>query len=214
MTRLGPLQDGVAWSTMKVPISLAMLRQSGGRLDPETRSLMHAAITESDNAAAEQLWSALGEPRVAAEAVERVLADAGDASTRVQETVTRPGYTAFGQTLWPLDAQQRFIAALPCLPNSASLLALMREIAPDQSWGLGSSGLPAAFKGGWGPDPSGGYLVRQMGLLKLPSGGTVAVTMAARPADGSFAAGTAELTTMARWLASRLHDAYAPPERC
>ena len=46
-------------------------------------------------------------------------------------------------------------------------------------------GKDVELKGGWGPDPDGRHLVRQMGIA-----GPLAVALAAIPADGSFESGT------------------------
>jgi hypothetical protein len=209
---VGTLRQGVAWSTIKVPIALAVEARFGGAPPSSTQALFTRAITASDNAAAEELWGSLGPPDLAAGQVERVLATTGD-TTRVETRVLRPGFTSFGQTNWSLIAQQRFIAGLRCLPNSRQVLTLMQEIEPDQRWGLGTLG-GAEFKGGWGPDPSGRYLVRQMGIVRLGNGRLLATSIATVPADGSFATGTANLSQIARWLSSHVNVGGVPPSRC
>ena len=214
MTEVGSLTSGVAWSTSKVPVALGVIRQAGGHPSADEQELMRKAITASDNAAAQSLWEDLGAGQEAATKVDRVLAEAGDTTTQVNPFVTREGFTAFGQTVWPLASQQKFIADLECLPDTDQLLGFMGTVEPDQRWGLGSAGLPATFKGGWGPDPDGKYLVRQMGLLELPGGGRVAVTIATRPGDGTFATGQSDLTAMAKWLAQQLEGKTAPPVQC
>ncbi len=199
---LGALRAGPAWSTIKTAIAATVLGRGGGR--PGTQGLLRRAITESDNAAAQALWSSLGAPAAAGAAVARTLAAAGDTATSVETRVLRPGFSSFGQTSWSLAGQARFTAGLPCLASGRPVLALMGEVVSGQRWGLGSSGLPARFKGGWGPDPRGRYLVRQLGVLTLPDDRTVAVTLASMPADGSFATGTQDLTELARWVAPRI----------
>ncbi len=54
----------------------------------------------------------------------------------------------------------------------------MSQVAPNQTWGIGDIA-GAEFKGGWGPSPSGKYLVRQIGVLTTPAG-KVAVAIAAK----------------------------------
>ncbi len=73
----------------------------------------------------------------------------------------------------------------------------MEDVVPDQRWGLGQAAVPGgatvAFKGGWGPEPSGGYLVRQSGSVAGSKGG-YALSVIAIPDDtgaGSFEAGQA-----------------------
>ncbi len=209
--RLGRLRGGAAWSSIKVPIAVAVVRRGGAE---RNAAPLRRAITASDNESAEQLWATLGAPGAAGRAVERVLAAAGDTTTKVQTRRVRAGFTAFGQTRWPLVAQQRFIAGLPCLPASGRILQLMGQVITSQRWGLGSSRFPARFKGGWGPDPAGRYLVRQMGLLELPNGRSVAVSAATVPPDGRFESGTRNLTRIARWLTQHLDREAVPAQDC
>lgn len=195
--QLGDLLTDVAWSTMKVPVAVAYARMHGGIDGTVVR-----AITISDNAAAMSLWSSLAETAVDRVArVQSVLADGGDKKTRVQGYVVRPGFTPFGQTEWSLRDQQIFAAYLPCVRGSAAVRDLMGRIDPSQKWGLGQLGVQSRFKGGWGPTRKGGYLVRQFGLISIPSG-EVAVAIAARPVDGSFASGVRYLDLLATFVAA------------
>jgi hypothetical protein len=211
-TEVGTLRTGVAWSTIKTGIALAAYYQGHGAVSASTRALLRRAITASDNAAAQSVWdNVLGGGGHAASLVRHVLALAGDTQTVVHSRVSRPGFTAFGQTPWSLRNQLAFMAAMPCVQNGAPVLSLMGQVIASQRWGLGSAGpgTSAVFKGGWGPARSGPYLVRQMGLLTLPGGRQVAVTMATVPRDGSFASGTRNLTRIARWLAGHVNAASA-----
>ena len=158
---LGTLRGGVAWSTIKVPLALAVAARAP---TPRDEELIDASLTESDNDASLALWERLGPPEVAASAVQDVLAAAGDSSTRVEANVLRPGFTPFGQTQWSLAAQVRLMAALPGLPHADEIRARMRRVVPEQRWGLGVLGEDVELKGGWGPDPDGRHLVRQMGI--------------------------------------------------
>jgi hypothetical protein len=203
---LGDWQTGPAWSTIKVPLAIAALRQEN---PPRVTAAMEAAITESDNAAAESIWEGLGDPVTAAHKVEDVLKEAGD-STTVQSQKVRPEFTAFGQTDWPLIDQARFLAFAVCDNRNAPIFSLMGQVEQDQRWGMGT--IPdAQIKGGWGPSLSGSYLVRQIGILSAPTG-TIAVAMAAAPASGSFADGTHDLTEVANWLTA--HLAALPAGHC
>jgi hypothetical protein len=195
---LGQWQSGPAWSTIKVPLVIAALRE---QRPPVVTDAMTAAITESDNAAAESIWARLGDPATAAHKVDDILRQTGD-PTNVQSQKVRPEFSAFGQTDWALVDQARFISVAMCDRANAPIFALMGRVQPDQSWGIGS--VPGSrFKGGWGPSPTGSYLVRQMGVLAAPNG-LIAVALAAQPASGSFEDGTAALTEMATWLTSHL----------
>lgn len=203
---LGEWVDGVAWSTSKVPLAIAALRAGPVAAKPDVT----LAITRSDNAAAERLWSMLGPPAVAAAAVAGVLSEGGDTVTRVQSRRVRPEYTAFGQTEWSTARQALFTAHLPCLQAGAEVLALMRTLDPEQQWGLAR--LPgAAAKGGWGPDEKGTHLVRQLGVIPNGSGWT-AVVLGAQPGSGSFTDGTALLDRLTQWVGDHLRQ--LPDGRC
>jgi hypothetical protein len=193
---LGTIRGGVAWSTIKVPLALAVAARQPTVLDEE---LIELTLTESDNVAAYSLWERLGPPGVAGAAVQDVLAAAGDTTTRVETQVLRAGFTPFGQTQWTLAAQAQLMAALPSLPYSDGIRARMRRVVPEQRWGLGVLGDDVELKGGWGPDPDGRHLVRQMGIV-----GSHAVALAAAPQDGSFESGTAMLDRLAMWLGESL----------
>ena len=57
----------------------------------------------------------------------------------------------------------------------------------------------ARFKGGWGPDESGGYMVRQMGCIPQAGvDGCVGVAVLARPADGTYGTAQQMLNSMVR----------------
>ncbi|MGH3560806.1 MAG: hypothetical protein ACRDTN_03105, partial [Mycobacterium sp.] len=55
---LGNWHSGPAWSTIKVPLVMAALREEQA---PHVTKQMIAAITQSDNAAAEAIWVGLGD---------------------------------------------------------------------------------------------------------------------------------------------------------
>jgi hypothetical protein len=203
---LGDSSSGPAWSTIKVPLAIAALREPSL---PDVTQAINAAITESDNAAAESLWEGLGDPNVAAKKIENVLREAGD-QTLVQMNRVRPPFTAFGQTIWSLSDQAKFISYAVCDSRDKSIFDLMGQIDRDQSWGLGSIAA-ARFKGGWGPKPTGDYFVRQMGVIPTP-GGMTAVSISVEPASGSFDDGTEELTEVANWLSD--HRGELPSGRC
>ncbi len=205
----GELTTGPAWSTIKVPISVAALR-----LDPSLTPVVQQAVSASDNDAAQQLWAALGTPEQAGMATQSVLAEGGDA-TVVNTAVTRPEFSSFGQTQWALADQAGFAARLPCLPGTGAeaVTAAMGAVTPGQDYGLGS--LPGAlFKGGWGPDESGGYLVRQFGMLPLPDGDHVAIAIAARPGSGSYEDGQAMLDRLAAGVGATAAAGELPAARC
>ncbi len=202
----GEWTTGTAWSTIKVPLAIADLREMN---PPEVTDTMRAAITQSDNEAAEAIWESLGDPAAAAAKVEAVLAEAG-APTTVESRKVRPEFTAFGQTSWSLTDQTTFLSSAVCDPRDEPVIELMGQIAPDQSWGLGR--IPGAkFKGGWGPSPEGNYLVRQFGVIPVGDGSAV-VAVAVEPRSGSFDDGTQALTRIAAWLQE--HTELLPAGNC
>jgi hypothetical protein len=199
LVAVGSWRSGVAWSTAKVPVTVAAQRRSHSA---RTQRRSRRAITLSDNHAAEQLWSQLGPPARAAARTQDVIRDAGDRATVVQRRRVRRGFTAFGQTRWDLDDQARFAAGLSCLPDAKPVVSLMGQVTTSQRWGLGH--VPRTrFKGGWGP-VGRGYLVRQLGIVTLPDGSRLGVAIAVSSPRG-FARGTRDLTTISRWLARRVN---------
>ncbi|MGV0715520.1 serine hydrolase [Mycolicibacterium sp. XJ662] len=201
VTTLGAWSSGPAWSTIKVPLALALLRESGGG---SVSSAMRSAITASDNAAAQSMWEQLGGGSAAASKVQEVLSAAGDPLTVVPSELRRPGFSIFGQTMWSLSDQARFLAHVACDPAAAPVTALMGDIVSGQQWGLGQIG-GAYFKGGWGPGTDGLYLVRQYGVVPTATG-QVAVAVAAVPDSGGFGDGTAVLNRIAGWAQSHLDE--------
>lgn len=218
----GDLSSGSAWSTSKVPIALRLLQDVGGPsgLSASQAEEMRRALTLSDNEAAAALFADLehehGGLAGASAAVGEVLREAGDSSTQIS-TQGRDGFSTYGQTEWSLADQQQFASALAagCIGTQESreyVLDLMGEVSSD-TWGLGSAGLPARWKGGWGPGVDGRYLVRQMGVLYVGDR-EAAVTLAAIPSDGQFETAEAMATSIAQWLAQRAQSVAAPPSGC
>jgi hypothetical protein len=206
---LGTLRSVVAWSTSKVPVAMAVIDGGGKR---EHASDLRQAITASDNAAAERLWSSLGGGTKAAAAAQAEVRAAGDSHTRIESRRLRAGFTPFGQTLWSLTDQARFTAGMTCVSSGRQVLGLMGQVIPAHHWGLGVRS-NANFKGGWGPGSqpgsNGGYIDRQMGTATV-GGKQIAIAIATRPADGSHKSGTAHLTAIAKWVYSHVDVRSAP----
>ena len=210
----GRLTTGPAWSTIKIPVAERILADNGGPkgISPAQREQIHAAITLSDNDAAAALFSDLesahGGLNGASEAVGEMLRQAGDSQTRIS-TKGREGFTTYGQTDWSLAEQNRYMAALAggCISDAASRNLMLDEMAQvtAEPWGLGAAGVPAKWKGGWGPGTDGKYLVRQMGVIESGNRELV-VTLAAVADDGSFGSAQAMATRIARWAATNPGD--------
>lgn len=184
-----------AWSTSKVPVALALTAQGRGQ---EYATAMSRALRNSDNDAAQTMWQALGQTnQERANAVTAILRRAGDTSTTVPATVSRAGFTIFGQTLWSTPQQASFLWALPCMKGADQVVSNMQQVSGGQRWGLG--GLPGAtFKGGWGPGVNRGYLVRQFGWYEGSEGKRVLIAWAVKA--GSYGQGTAVLDQLAAVL--------------
>jgi hypothetical protein len=188
----GTWTSGVAWSTIKVPLAVAALRAGvSAPVDP--------VITDSDNAAAEELWSQLGDR--AAPLVQAVLREAGDPATIVESRRLRAEYTPFGQTRWSLIDQARFAAGLTQIADAARVVELMGSLCDDHGWGLAAKGFAA--KGGWGPGLGDDYLVRQFAIVPTTSG-VVGVALAADVPGGGYEAGIEVVDALADWVAERL----------
>lgn len=201
---LGTPKDLDAWSTFKVPVSVAAVKA-----DPSSdriSDLVRQAITESDNVAAARLWRSLGASDAAADATDVVLRAGGDTTTRAgrDDEGQRHG---FGRTEWTVQDAARYASTLPCTADAAPVYEEMGRIVDDHRWGIGSVGKPVHFKGGWGPSDHG-YLVRQIGVVDLHEG-AVALALVVQPKDGSHETGTRTASEVASWLVSRLGKADA-----
>lgn len=180
-----------AWSTVKVPIAIAALRSR-----PEQRIDAELAITISDNDAAERLFASSG-----TENVNAVLAEGG-VGTEVNDILLRPGFSTFGQTALSVSDEAVLASQLACIEGANPVLEMMGRVDPSQAFGLGAVE-GTRFKGGWGPDTSGSYQVRQFGLLPRHDGTFAPVALTALPADGAYTTGQAMLTHAAIMLATQ-----------
>jgi hypothetical protein len=218
----GSLTTGSAWSTAKVPVALRVIKEVGGPggLSPAQQEEIRSALTASDNEAALSLFgdleAAYGGAGGAAAAVTEVLVEAGDTTTQIS-SVGRDSFTPFGQTEWSLDLQELFMSRLAasCIVSPAAseyVLGLMGEVTSD-TWGLGSTDLPARWKGGWGPGIDGRYLARQMGVLSA-GGGEAVIALAVLPDDGSFETAQSMATSVAQWAAERASSFAGAPGGC
>ena len=178
-----------AWSTIKVPIAIAAMRAFPG-LEEDAR----AAVSASDNAAAQRLYDAVG-----AGPVDGVLDQVGLA-TGLNTEPLRPEFSTYGQTQLSVADEAVLAGQLACVEGAGPVLALMGQVDPSQSYGLGTIG--ALFKGGWGPDTAGAYQVRQFGLVPRGDGALAPVAITALPADGTYETGQAMLSAAAETLAA------------
>lgn len=224
---LGSLTSGHAWSTMKVPVLVTLLSERGGQpgLSSQEATWARLALTQSNNQAAIGLFSALEQSHHglfgASAAVQQTLRHAGDNATEVNTAPNTAGFTTFGQTLWSADASTRFYRALArgCLlsmTDTEYVLGLMSEVTGDQRWGMGQAdlgGVPLSFKGGWGPENGGPYIVRQTVIVGSGNHGYVASILAQSTSAGSssFQQATGIATQATRWIAEHLSPRAARP---
>ena len=224
---LGGDRPAHGWSTTKVAVLAALLQARQEELTPEERSWARSAITESSNESVLDLFHDLeqieGGLVPASEYVQAMFRRSGDAETVVATAPPPPGaVTTFGQTEWRPSNAVKFFSALArgCLLQPAGtsyILTSMRHIESSESWGLGSVGFSSvAFKGGWGPESTGAYLVRQSGIIDVGTARAVAVAIVAFPpsGDASFEMGTAMLTQTAMWLRRHLVLVSRAPVPC
>lgn len=198
--------EDVAWSTMKVPLSIAALRENGDSV----LDLVESAITYSDNDATWTLWTSLGDDMDTwIDTFDAVLREGGDETTVFETDRLHSGGPSYGESLWDDADQARFAAGLPCIQDSGQVLEYMGQIDEEQRWGLGLIE-GARFKGGWGPG-EGSYLTRQFGIIDTPHGQT-AVAIVALPASGGLEDGNAMLDEIARWLVR--HEDQLPAGAC
>jgi hypothetical protein len=183
----GEWSTGVAWSTSKVPLAVAAAT-------PDNADLIVKAITESDNAAAEELWSLLGDD--AAQLVQTVIRRAGDPTTVVESRRLRAEYTPFGQTRWALADQARFAAGLSRIADASPVVDLMGNLCPEHRWGLSAKGYAA--KGGWGPGWADDYLVRQLAVVSETAGVALAAEV------GDYDVGVDIINTLSDWIVAEV----------
>src|SRR5699024_3069601 len=153
-----------AWSTIKVPIAIAALR------DGADEELVDAAIKESDNDAARALWNKVEWTEGnAQESIETLLKDF-DSEVEMND--------AFGMSTWKVKDQARFASRLGCVPEADYVYDAMRDIVDWQKWGL--AGLEDVHsKGGWGlDDEDGEYTSRQIGVMPV-DGGNIGIAISA-----------------------------------
>ncbi|MFI0485121.1 serine hydrolase [Actinomadura sp. 9N215] len=154
-------------SIVKVDIVMALMLKAQRRKRPLTsaeKALAERAIKTSDNAAATELWHAIGGSAGLASANRRL---------GLRDTEPGPG-GAWGSTTTSAADQVRLLAALtsPESPLDAAgrryVRRLMRDVAPDQAWGVSAAGGEAEVKNGWLPrDVHGGrWTINSIGIVR------------------------------------------------
>lgn len=161
ITLVGSVSSSNAWSTSKVLVVMAYIRQVAGgvpaNLSVEQRALIKRALTSSDLNALLAIRGAI--PGGSGQPMTAILRSIGD-----NQTAPWPDSNE-GSHQWSIRNQVKFMAAMDAgtvVSPAASryVLSQMKPI-PSQSWGLGTINA-RAFKGGWlTPDSE----TRQMGIV-------------------------------------------------
>lgn len=150
----GDKGDGPVWSTIKVPIAIAALK------DGADKSLVDLAIKESDNDAAYSLWSQVQWYEGSADKAVRDLLDDHGSHADIHDT-------AFGYSTWPLKDQAVFGAQLPCIEEADYVHKVLKDIVSWQKVGLSKEKQTRA-KSGWGlDDEENEYTYRQFGVHEV-----------------------------------------------
>ncbi|WP_287555674.1 hypothetical protein [Corynebacterium sp.] len=151
---VGDKGKGPVWSTIKVPIAIAALK------DGADKSLVDLAIKESDNDAAYSLWSQVQWHEGSADkTVEELLEDYGSHADIHN--------TAFGYSTWSLKDQAVFGAELPCIEEADYVHKVLKDIVSWQKIGLSKEKRTRA-KSGWGLDEDENeYTYRQFGVHEV-----------------------------------------------
>ncbi|MDO4911523.1 MAG: hypothetical protein Q3972_07245 [Corynebacterium sp.] len=177
---LGDRLVAPAWSTLHVPIAMALMK--GHSIDTDQ---LGSFIQETNTDVAAQYYSALGAPPAASVKVNDILRQGGDTTTALSAGTTKP----CSVTAWSLFDQANWAANIRKISGSELVLQAMSDNSGASSFGLGHVD-GAIYKTGWGVDFAGDFSVRQFGLAETPFG-EYGVSLLVHPGDGSF--GTAQI---------------------
>jgi hypothetical protein len=147
-----------------------------------------------------------------------VLVAADDRRTHVNEKVTRPPFSSYGQTVWALPEEARFYRQLAngCLADPQDTRLVLADMGAvtevgGSGWGLSVARFPElGFKAGWGPEHGQtGYTALQYGIVRdARRGGYVIGVVAETQGDASTAYATA--TDLAQRAATLLRGRHGP----
>ncbi|MGI5283208.1 serine hydrolase [Nonomuraea polychroma] len=200
--------DMITASGAKVDILAALLSNRTGGLDESEHDLATRMITESDNGAADAMWSRAG------------LGGAMSAFySRVGLRETTPGPSRFwgGTTTSPAD-RIRLLKVLIRGGGGLSradrrlVLGLMERVQKDQAWGVSAAARPGdrvALKNGWTPRPfiQNTWAVTSYGRVVGPGRDLLlSVQTDRQPGEGT---GIETIEGVARMIGARL-DALTP----
>ncbi|MEV0378833.1 serine hydrolase [Nonomuraea sp. NPDC050643] len=144
--------DMITASGAKVDILAALLLGRDGRLGEGERDLAERMIRESDNSAADRLWSRVGGGGAMSAFYRRI---------GLRETTPGPSIYWGGTSTSPAD-RIRLLKVLVTggkglsRADRALVLGLMGRVQKDQAWGVSAAARPGdrvALKNGWTPRP-------------------------------------------------------------
>ncbi|MGP4094072.1 serine hydrolase [Nonomuraea sp. KM90] len=200
--------DMITASGAKVDILAALLLQRDGRLGEGERDLAARMIRESDNSAADALWSRVGGGGAMSSFYRRI---------GLKETTPGPSKFWGGTNTSPADR----IRLLKVLVNGGKgltaadrgmVLGLMGRVQRDQAWGVSAAARPGdrvALKNGWTPRPfiHNTWAVTSYGRVEGPGRDLLlAVQTDRQPGEGT---GIQTIEGIARLIGARL-DGLSP----
>ncbi|MGN9838751.1 serine hydrolase [Nonomuraea sp. H19] len=196
--------DMITASGAKVDILAALLLRRTGGLDAGDRHLAARMIKESDNRAADALWSRVGGGGAMSDFYRRM---------GMKETTPGPGIYWGGTITSPAD-RIRLLKVLVrggkgLSPGDRRLvLGLMGQVMRDQAWGVSAAARPGdrvALKNGWTPRPfiHNTWAVTSYGRIAGPGRDLLlSVQTDRQPSEGT---GITSIEGVARLIGTRLH---------
>lgn len=160
-------------SVIKVALSGALLRErQKHRRQPSAKefSLMHRAITRSDNDAAQDIYNLVGRDKLRS-----FFRAVGVANVQI------PTDGHWGNTRMSATSHIQLLSALTngsgrglAVPSKDYLIDQMHRVVGSQRWGVGEGAAAGAFiavKNGWGPGKGkSGFIVNTIGVVRPSSG--------------------------------------------
>lgn len=200
--------DMITASGSKVDILAALLQQRDGRLGDGDRDLAARMIRESDNRAADTLWSRVGGGGAMSDFYRRI---------GLKETTPGPSKFWGGTNTSPAD-RIRLLKVLISggkgltAADRGLVLGLMGKVQKDQAWGVSAAARPGdqvALKNGWTPRPfiHNTWAVTSYGRITGPGRDLLlSVQTDRQPGEGT---GVQTIEGIARMIGARL-DGLSP----
>ncbi len=189
----GSLRSGAALATADIPVALAVLVDPK---QPEDRAyLFDKSLTQGSPAGDDALWAFLGTHDQAVSKTLRVLHSYGDWGTSIpseEDAVSQP----YKQILWPLENQAEFMAHVQC--DWVHTVPVMARLDEPTTKPIGLQIAPRSFAKSGDETTAESFKLRQTGLIDLPDGTPVAVSIMIDNPTGDKEATKISLTQLAR----------------